>query len=306
MRLVKEDQRGSIQFQGRVGSLVKTFSPGFHTWLLECAGSPYRSCLLLVFVVVDFALRFIGETVHTPGINPLSVVVFTNFASLAIALTVTFALEQYALAKIFSWQLLWRFCFIAFLFTVSSVCTKTAFELGSSGQMVETVGYVYMPVAALASLFVLHRKYGNLEWLALGISTLGVATFIQVKIRGTNSAVKDSHDIALVMVSASVSALASVLAERIYKNRSTGIGQVSTFSADEHFYVYKVHLDFACLMFSAALWILSSCSLVDFAVVWSGPWFGAWQWKDGWVMLITVIQGWLAGMTTKEFSTVTR
>mmetsp|Transcript_91984 Transcript_91984/g.182735 ORF Transcript_91984/g.182735 Transcript_91984/m.182735 type:complete len:699 (+) Transcript_91984:39-2135(+) len=113
----------------------------------------------------------------------------------------------------------------------------------------------------------------------------------------------------MVLSAASISALASILAERIYKGQD--IDYYEGMDTYDNFYVMKVHIDFSSLVFSIALWAAPLAGggwLVEHVplnLLRSGDtWFGPWTWHQILQVCIAVGQGWVAGIVTQQFSTV--
>mmetsp|Transcript_102420 Transcript_102420/g.330380 ORF Transcript_102420/g.330380 Transcript_102420/m.330380 type:complete len:959 (-) Transcript_102420:96-2972(-) len=307
---------------GRSGEQTPSLSgrsPTLHSWLMPRIGTRARVCLVAFFVAFE-ALRFMmAENLHTEGVNTFSVAVVAHLCSMAIALTLSFLLEgQPATKKVFSWHPLWRFIWVAVMFTCASALTLLARQMGTTAAQVETLGYVYMPISAVLSYYVFQREYGKLEWLALGMITLAIVTFVLLREQYKGLTLIDNERTQLrytvtgfvfVLLAVVLSVSASILAERIFKDRSRGL---RWWSAD--FYVMKVHIDFSSLLLSACMWLLPSYfprflgplgSFLEQGTA-AGTWFGAWSWKQGLVIFVTVGQGWSAGLLVKEFSTVTR
>lgn len=247
-------------------------------------GTPINMGLIVSLTVLNASKFVVWESVYSDNrdINTASVHVVWNSISLVIALVVSFAFEGRQVAqRIFIWQLYWRFMFISLLFTVASYLIISAVQMGVSPAVVATLGYLYLPIAALLSVLNFPRRYGLLEWLALGIMTLGTSSFVLLRERGKwlseiapvqvgshvlgdtrvgngevttttlRHADKSYFDFlqvegtGMVLSAASISALASVLAERIYKGQEDieyheGV-ELDTY---DNFYVMKVHIDF--------------------------------------------------------------
>ncbi|CAK0813563.1 unnamed protein product, partial [Prorocentrum cordatum] len=112
-----------------------------------------------------------------------------------------------------------------------------------------------------------------------------------------------AEGVGFVLMSVSISALGSILAERIYKGRALCIGENE--AQYDNFYINKVHLDIASLIFSLVLWAAppSTASSIPLASH-SEQWFGPWGWHQVLMVVIAVVQSWLAGLVVKRFSTV--
>jgi hypothetical protein len=194
---------------------------------------------------------------------------------------------------------------IAGMFTLATLSTSAAHTKKASAGMIETVGTLYTPIAALLSLIVLRRRYGILEWLSLGVMTLSVLCFTFLwKEASTDphlSTDGNSEAVTFIVASCCLSALGSVCAERIYKERSSGIG----ISRGEGFYIYKVHLDATSLLFSLILWVAQTKLKVRLDPN-NDEWFGPWGTGEAFYVAITIAESWFAGLLTRNFSTVFR
>jgi len=286
-----------------------------------------------VFVTVGFIvasiLKFLmSDQLELENVNQMSVIVFTHFCSGFLALAVCFCLEGSSgqgTVYYFSFGTLRRFLGIAGMFTLATLNLQNAHDLGVSTLATNTVGFAFVLVSALFSMVILERTYGILEWFSIGIMTLAVMTFLDLRNAGiAGSDVMGTFNlltVILVLASATVSALASILTERIYKGRSNMAGSRGIASLENGnfssalrepcprsnatgqgapYHVYKVHLDCASLIVSTAVWLIFTGRGA------SPVWFGDWHWKVAPSVAISVFHSWFAGWVTKEFSTVTR
>ncbi|CAK9089748.1 GTP-binding protein SAR1B [Durusdinium trenchii] len=96
-----------------------------------------------------------------------------------LACVITLIMEGSGIIKeMLSWSQLWRFMISALMFTAGSGLVLAAYCVGTSPVEVVTFGYSYMPICAVLSYFAFNRRYGRLEWLSVGMLTLGVLAFV--------------------------------------------------------------------------------------------------------------------------------
>ncbi|CAE7733331.1 unnamed protein product [Symbiodinium sp. CCMP2592] len=165
-----------------------------------------------------------------------------------MALFVTLLLEGAPLFyEVLSGYHLVRFAIAALLFTLAQGLVLTAFCVGASPVEVVTFGYIHMPVSAVLSYFAFSRRYGRLEWLSVGMLTLGVLAFVLLREESAEGETLqlELHGFLLVMGSVFASVLGSIIAERIFKDRSGREGK------QDRFYAIKLHLDLSALIIAA-------------------------------------------------------
>jgi TM2 domain-containing membrane protein YozV len=273
-------------------------------WTQDRLGTRYQMFLVIGYFVVE-GLKLAVRVSADKEVNPTSVLVMSYCGSLAFGLLLSFSVERAsAIRKIFCFSTFVRFFGVAFLFNIAAIISNSAAYF-TTVTAVTAVGQVYLPTAALLSLLVRERKYGRLEWLSLGIMTCGVITFVDLHRQGISGA--DDLEklsgpfVALLIFGATTSALASIIAERLYKNRSS-VGS-------HRFYIYKVHLDYASLLIVGTIWALPS-SVQDAMPMmfkgWHGSWFGKWDVGEFVEVVLLIAQAWFAGLLVKNFSTVFR
>eukprot|EP00931_Biecheleriopsis_adriatica_P024531 TRINITY_DN15258_c0_g1_i2.p1 TRINITY_DN15258_c0_g1~~TRINITY_DN15258_c0_g1_i2.p1 ORF type:complete len:931 (-),score=148.53 TRINITY_DN15258_c0_g1_i2:70-2862(-) len=281
--------------------------------LLDSPSSLSQSIFLLVAFVLTSTGRFVmSDLAHDAKVNYFSLIAVTNAVSLLTSLLTSFAFEgSKAWKLIFHWGALWRFAAVAFLFAGSQALQIVSHWRGTTPFFVVTVGYLYLPVVVIMSYFVFNRHYGKLEWLAVGMMTMSVLTFVVLR--------EQHHDLemrlksaftpagfAMVVGAVVVSAGASIFSERIYKKESWGLKLW-----EGNFYIMKVQLDATALFLSVVLWgtrqmvigrqgavsnMLSQWSVVQ-------DLFGEWSASQVLLVAISVAYGWAAGLVTKEHST---
>lgn len=292
---------------------IRNRYPALHVWFKKRLGTREGLFLIICFALFE-ALRFlVAEHAYTNigRVNPQSIGVAASGLSLAIALVSSFVLEgTQAFRKIFSWHPLWRFISVALLFASASFLDYFALRIGASTAQVVTVGYIYMPISAILSYWVFKRMYGRLEWIAMGMLTLAILTFVFLREQLKGKTLDDIERIRsqysipgllLIVCSVVMSVMGSILAERIFKDRSKGLKWWSA-----RFYVMKVHLDFGQFAIGAIMWALPCVIHKPGPTSTNAAWFGEWGPTQFLMVFILAGQGWLAGLLVKEFSTVVR
>lgn len=220
----------------------------------------------------------------------------------------------------------------AFLFALATTLGNLGFAMGISPALYLVLGKFYTPVAAFCARWIMGKYYMPLEWLALIILTLSSAAFGYLQVYSVSSkgpAAAPISAMAIVLGSATVSALASLVTEKILKGER------------EAFHVQKVRLDFGSILSSLILipvigfiatrpqdvpwavrpesyetcpadsvcWSLSdgTCSNSDCKCPCTSGLFAGW---DTWLIFMAVFvntaQGWLVGKVTHTFSVVHR
>jgi drug/metabolite transporter (DMT)-like permease len=289
---------------------MRSWHPQLYHWCAERLGTRTKVCLIASFLLFE-ALKFsLAERAYVEGVNTFSILVVTNFTSLCISLSVSFLLEGVDVVdRILVCSAHWRFMGVAVLFTFASVLLLIAYHIGTPAAEVVTVGYIYLPVSVVLSYYVFRRRYGRFEWLSVGMMTLAILTFVLLREQSKGQVDRfGRRGFAMVLFAVCVSVLSSILAERIFKERS--VGRNGTIGPrQDKFYVMKAHLDYSLLVVSCALWFTPSSvasMFGDFFEQWSHSpeWFGSWGRYQFLMVLVAVGQGWAAGLVTKEFSTV--
>jgi len=219
----------------------------------------------------------------------------------------------------------------AFLFALATALGNLGFAMGISPALYLVLGKFYTPVAAFCARWVMGKFYMPLEWSALMILTLSSATFgyLQAYPLGATAPPVPLAAMAVVLGSAAVSALASLVTEKILKGDR------------DAFHVQKVRLDFGSVLSSIVLipvigamatrpqdvpwvsrpesfatcpaesvcWDLSqgTCSNASCDCECTSGIFAGW---DTWLLFLAVFvnttQGWLVGKVTHTFSVVHR
>ncbi|CAK9061913.1 unnamed protein product [Durusdinium trenchii] len=163
-----------------------------------------------------------------------------------------------------------------------------------------------MPLSALLSRWIFRRSYSFLEWIALTVLMLSASAFVLLQNSASGSQTESIFNtgISYVLLSVVMSCLASMLSEKIMK------------AGNSHFYIQKVNLDVGSFFTSIImLWVCGATSKRDQDAFWkqrpvdgrmeSGI-FVAWNWQMIIVLVVTLLQNWLAGFVAKRLSTVIR
>jgi len=318
----------SADFEEDHQPIRKSESPGAFVSMIQWAtprlGDQYSTPLFAGYVVSASVRLFLAqgeaETLRTAQTtaNPASVMVASLTLSLCLGLVLAACNHGRAvIALLLNWHAAWRFMLISCLFTIAKVLNLGAMWLGASWSMIVTVGYVYLPASALLSVGIMRglRVYGILEWLSLAILTFGTMAFVNLRmdaVAGSGLETAQLWSVAIVMLSASLSALGSVCAERIFKGRSSGAnGNNNNSNARDEdvdgvdFVICKSHMDLASLVLCSLFWALPAPITKD---AWrhNELWFGTWHAVDLLTVFSIASQGWLAGLFVKRFSTVLR
>ncbi|CAE7711504.1 Pol [Symbiodinium sp. CCMP2592] len=250
-------------------------------------------------------------------VNYLSIEVMASVVSLIIALCISVFMEgKWGLVRIFSLRALCRWSFVGLLYSLKTVLLTVTVESGLHNVIYRMMDNLYVIVAAVVSFFVFNRLYGKLEWLSLSMLIFSAPAFFIMRERChlnfcnifTFQHREENFAGMLAAICAiSLGAVASVLAERIFKNRYRGrLAGRDDGTMHGRYYIHRVHLDLVCSVLGVAVWI-AQYLLND------GEWgsrtdvmFGEWSRIHVVLLSLTVGQMWWAGLVVKNFSTVTK
>lgn len=297
---------------------LRSMSPRLYRWLQARAGTPTKVALVIVFSCADMIRYQLQEEVwnKTSNVNILSVIMVINLCSLVISLSTTFALEgAWAIDKIFDIHAVWRWIVIAAMFQFAYHLVALAMDTGVGAINVVMMGYLYMPLSALFSYLLFRRDYGQLEWVALIMMMLATMAVVFLRERCrmgdcfTGSSSLDGFFRLLLAVV--LSAGASCLAERIFKDRSVGLFRAHEEHRHDHYYIHKVHLDFGGSLVALSVWLvpaqvfrISMLGLPGDDL--NSKYFGDWTQRTWLFVAANVCQWWMAGLIAKRFSTVVK
>lgn len=287
---------------------LSRWQPQTYEWLTGRMSASRKNLLVFFFMILEGVRLIVAKNAFVPGVNMLSILVVENTSSLVLAALVTVFMEGSGICRdLLSWGQLWRFMISALLFTIASGLVLMAYCIRTSPMEVVTFGYSYMPISAVLSYFAFNRRYGRLEWLSVGMLSLGVFAFVLLREESREGKELRFQMKGLLLVFASVccSATGSILAERVFKERSWGDAK------QDRFYSMKFHLDLTATFVAALLWALPLKRVVvfrEFMLRWekSEDWFGNWGASQYIMVAVMVAHGWAAGLITREFSTVIR
>eukprot|EP00438_Fugacium_kawagutii_P002596 Skav214689 [mRNA] locus=scaffold444:143427:174304:+ [translate_table: standard] len=224
----------------------------------------------------------------------------------------------------------------AFLFALATTLGNLGFAMGISPALYLVLGKFYTPVAAFCARWIMGKYYMPLEWLSLIILTLSSAAFgylqarlVVYSIGQKGPAPAPISAMVLVLGSAAVSALASLVTEKILKGER------------DAFHVQKVRLDCGSILSSLILipvigfiatrpqdvpwavrpvsyetcpaesicWSLSegTCGNPECDCPCTSGIFAGWNtWLMFMAVFVNTTQGWLVGKVTHTFSVVHR
>jgi len=217
------------------------------------------------------------------------------------------------------------------LFALASTLLAMAYAAGVNAAVCTALGYVYMPISALASRCFFDKYYIWVEWFGLIILTFASALFGFLNNFYAGSAGQENSVLAMVLVvaSACTSVFASLSAEKVLKNTDETV-------EDLPFHVQKVGLDIGSAVITFLLFFViggistrpqdafwkqrpldhdcqvrmpsnMTCASPDCICECGSGIFVAWGDLTVIIaLLINVLQGWLTGVVIKQFSTVLR
>lgn len=288
---------------------LRTRNSQFVVWMSSKKGVLVQLACVVIFVVFDSARTIVNDQYisGTPIVSQS--ITFAQFgASIVVGLVVSVAAEgMTGFREALSWKEILR-CFpVATCFSLSQTFTIMAYSSGVSGMENTVIGNVYMPLSALLSRWIFRRSYSFLEWVALTVLMLSASAFVllQNSASGSPSESIFNTGISYVLLSVVMSCLASMLSEKIMK------------AGNSHFYIQKVNLDVGS--FFTSILMLFVCGLTskrDQDAFWKkrvvedgrmeAGIFVAWNWQMIIVLVVTLLQNWLAGFVAKRLSTVIR
>lgn len=302
---------------------LKDWSPDVYIWLFDGAGTGRTFAEVILFFILQCASRSMEEFIFTAEVNVASIYTTVCAASLVMSTLIVVFLEGgRVLRQITSPHLLWRFLGIGTLFIISNMCKGFAFQSRMISLVRSMLSYLKMPLAACLSMLLFDRQYGQLETFSLIIMSLAAMAFGLLHERcntGSCSQLVLTREAfagigpkkVVLLIGVATSVVGSVLAERLYKRRSSGFASLWEQDANRY-HVMKVYLDASGVLVSGAIWIglgfaprLSLTGTHDAVVLNANP-VGVW---DGWTccyVAVGVAEWWMAGYITMRFSTVTK
>jgi len=286
-------------------------------WMKERLGSRSKFVIIVTFIILDAVLHELESYVVLTDVSSQSMTVMVYLGSFVIAFLVSLAFDgSKALRTIFNYHYLWRWFLIAALLMAQHYIHAVGVLFELSEAWVLMLDYVNVPMALLISLCVFKREYGRLEWLAVSIMTLGMATFVLIRFQCEGDhctewrMLWDSNEIlgvACITASVFLQAVAWSLAERLLKAKSQGLIRIHGYRCRQHLYIMMVHLSFWALATNFCSWFYHSYrhtwNILDGKVD-SPQWFGKWTVWHWLLVTAYVAHLWASGMVIKRFSTV--
>eukprot|EP00435_Cladocopium_sp_Y103_P009026 s2477_g2.t1 len=312
---------------------LRTRNSQFVVWMSSKKGVLVQLACVVIFVVFDSARTIVNDQYisGTPIVSQS--ITFAQFgASIVVGLVVSVAAEgMTGFREALSWKemalpvrdfAMFPCCYL-FLFEPDihnhglQLWSQWDGEHGPLAHFI-VIGNVYMPLSALLSRWIFRRSYSFLEWVALTVLMLSASAFVllQNSASGSPSESIFNTGISYVLLSVVMSCLASMLSEKIMK------------AGNSHFYIQKVNLDVGS--FFTSILMLFVCGLTSkrdqdafwkkrvvedgrsraskhfcYSMMEAGI-FVAWNWQMIIVLVVTLLQNWLAGFVAKRLSTVIR
>ncbi|CAE7353708.1 unnamed protein product [Symbiodinium natans] len=280
----------------------------FVAWISSKSGVLVQLLCVAIFVFFDSARTIVNDQFIRSAPIVSQSVTFAQFgASVVVGLLVTGLVDGLpGLREALAWKDVLRSFPVAACFSLSQTFTIMAYSAGVSGMENTVVGNVYLPLSALLSRWIFRRSYSFLEWIALTALMLSASVFVllQQSPSGQVSSHIFSTGILFVILSVCMSCLASMLSEKIMKAGSSP------------FYIQKVTLDIGSFLTSIVmLFVCGVASQRPNDAFWktrdvSGRMeagiFVAWDARMVLVLVVTLLQNWLAGLVAKRLSTVIR
>jgi len=294
-----------------------------------------RYSVMLLFVIADSTRSLVNAAaLSSASIVPQSMVMMSSLVSILIATTMSGCLNGCQGLK-YAWNLprILHSFGVAILFSLASTALTSAYALGISASVATVLGYIYMPICAIASYWVFNRCYMWLEWLALTMVACSAVAFVDLrqvyettKTSSTDEESTSTLAVVLVLASACISVAASLLFEKIMKGERLP------------FYIQKNHLEIGGVITALIMFFpISFISGRDTDAFWKerpvAPFGGSCEstcWVEpglcsnagcscscgsgmlvGWLSLpvlgalaANMTQSWLGGLLAKRFSSV--
>lgn len=293
------------------------WAPALYQWLAPRVGTRERFFIAVMFSILD-AVR--NRLIETSGneVNQLSIQFIGYLVSLFFGLSISVFMEgQWGASRIFSCAALWRWSVVGLFFALKSMLLCVAYESGLHKMITILIGFLYVVIAAVVSFFVFSRLYGKLEWLSLSMIILSAPAFYIMRERCNTNYCHffdfESSDLSALgafcaFAGVSLSAIASILAERLFKNFSKGINRRDRRDDFNHgkYYIHRVHLDFSAALFLSAVWLWQHFLVHDDSLSNTRVLFGRWSAKHYVLVCVHAAQAWWAGLVVMHFSTVTK
>jgi len=250
-------------------------------------------------------------------VNPMSISVMTHFATLVVALSLSFLVDgRAALSKVLDVHYMWRWAVVAGLIIASFYLQAEGVAIGLPGSWVQMLSYANVPIALAIGGFVFKRSYGKLEVLAVCMLTCGISALIVLRVRCMDRTCDQLHELwedkhnlgaALILASIIVYITAWTLTERILKDRSPGIIRAHGGRHSEVILIMLVHLAFCQSVINGGIWAYHGIDRSGSIL--GGSYrrpdlFGEWQFRHYFLVVVYVLHLFLSCHVIKHFSTV--
>mmetsp|Transcript_16992 Transcript_16992/g.36605 ORF Transcript_16992/g.36605 Transcript_16992/m.36605 type:complete len:963 (-) Transcript_16992:78-2966(-) len=308
---------------------LRSWSPGGYEWVRGRLGPRKKMTVVFCFLIFETLKFELYENAMSTGLNPYSLFFMANFASALLGWIISFMFDGFrCIGAIFQRERIKRMVGVAFLFMVAEILSMEAYTTGLSPALVNLIGKLYLPFAAVASYVAFSRKYGLLEWLSLTITMLSISAVMLLRDRchynycghlDFSGEYGNIFGVSYCMIAVVTSATASIMMERILQ------AKYSTSRSDETvgYWIYRVELDtltsigWLVIFISTHFIKTNSATRVvagafDVQVQAQGAqistedWFGQWHLRQGLLLAVLVGQRWFAGLIVQSFSTVTK
>jgi len=219
-------------------------------------------------------------------VNQLSIQLTGYVVSLFFALAISLFMEgEWGARRIFSCAALWQWSAVGLFFASKSMFLCLGSDSGLDHMITTLIGFLYVVIAAVVSFFVFSRLYGKLEWLSLSMIILSAPAFYFMRERCDTNHWQFFHfdtkylspfaGASCVFAGVSLSAIGSILAERLFKNSARG-RENDDFNHGKY-YIHRVHLDFTAAAFLTAVWLWQRFSVHDDSLSNTRVLFGKWS-----------------------------
>jgi len=189
---------------------------------------------------------------------------------------------------------------ICFLMSQAALARAYIEGLGAATAMV--LGWLYMPICAFLSRWLLLRAYGWLETHALGMLLMSVLAFAELRNRKTGQkhgiygAGHIKTAVTCSITSTILAAIGSLSSETTMKTKYTPS------AAQTPFYVQKARMEIGEVL--AALIICGVLNTVSVNELRDG--FNSWDARIYLALALRVLQSWMAGLLAKKLSSVAK
>lgn len=199
----------------------------------------------------------------------LFVVLTSYFLGLFFAACMLLSTDGYASARLqmLDFNVAWRWCLLSLAFITSSCFIYSYIAIGQvlgNSRTPPIFDPARVPFAVGVSAFMFKRWFGKLEWLAIGIMWLAMATFAFLRFvcvgYGTGCKELSIHvnlpGILVLLAALLVEVISRGFAERLFKSQSFGLLRVHGEAGTTSFWAHLCYHNFWCLFFLVGLFVL--------------------------------------------------